>query len=264
MHIHYPAPILHQSKQFIPYEILQKFEEQKMEEVYKNIQDRKERNAELDYENRKHNYYFLPDEKFDLPLNRFDLPHISSSFLFKAKAMFNYDSQSSKELSFRRGDIFEVMTAVDKHWFFGRLRDKSGIFPINHVQTIARSKNPKHVTVKFDFKAHNEYELSVLRGEMVSLMNHVDENWAQVGLGSRIGLVPTSYLWMKEEEDEEDSEEEEEEVVDNKDVYVERAMQPSNIVKNNLRKSFYSRDKKMRDVEKYIESMESSLENISL
>jgi len=53
---------------------------------------------------------------------------------FIAKALYNFNGQTEKELSFRKGDIINVRRQVDKNWIDGELNGRRGIFPTNYVE----------------------------------------------------------------------------------------------------------------------------------
>ncbi|KAI9308098.1 SH3 domain-containing protein [Cunninghamella echinulata] len=50
------------------------------------------------------------------------------------EAVYDYNGDPSTDLSFHKGDIFEVTEHVNDDWWRGTLNGKSGIFPQNHVQ----------------------------------------------------------------------------------------------------------------------------------
>ncbi|XP_067047451.1 sorbin and SH3 domain-containing protein 1 homolog isoform X2 [Acropora muricata] len=53
---------------------------------------------------------------------------------FIARALYSFNGQTEKELSFRKGDIINVRRQVDKNWIDGELNGRRGIFPTNYVE----------------------------------------------------------------------------------------------------------------------------------
>ncbi|BHF76723.1 hypothetical protein SprV_0501982200 [Sparganum proliferum] len=53
-------------------------------------------------------------------------------------ARFDFEATEAEELSFRRGDVIEVLGREDENWWHGRLTrsDKTGLFPANYVDII--------------------------------------------------------------------------------------------------------------------------------
>ncbi|KAF5382528.1 hypothetical protein D9615_002804 [Tricholomella constricta] len=53
------------------------------------------------------------------------------------RALYDYDAQDASALSFRRGDIIEVLTQQPSGWWDGLLGDERGWFPSNYVELIS-------------------------------------------------------------------------------------------------------------------------------
>ncbi|KAI5835257.1 SH3-domain-containing protein, partial [Schizophyllum commune Tattone D] len=49
------------------------------------------------------------------------------------KALYDYEAQDPSALSFKRGDIIEVLTQQPSGWWDGLLGDERGWFPSNYV-----------------------------------------------------------------------------------------------------------------------------------
>lgn len=96
--------------------------------------------------------YFRPSQKSPIPLNRYDdfvddLSQRSRSQdqtpepRLVARALYNFVGQSSRELTFRRGDIIFVRRQVDKNWYEGEYNAMIGLFPFNYVEVIVLSRD---------------------------------------------------------------------------------------------------------------------------
>lgn len=86
-----------------------------------------------------------PSQKSPIPLNRYDdfvddLSQRSRSQdqtpepRLVARALYNFVGQSSRELTFRRGDIIFIRRQVDKNWYEGEYNAMIGLFPSNYVE----------------------------------------------------------------------------------------------------------------------------------
>ncbi|XP_003791103.1 GRB2-related adapter protein [Otolemur garnettii] len=53
-----------------------------------------------------------------------------------AQAQFDFSAQDPTQLSFRRGDIIEVLERLDPHWWRGRYCGRVGFFPRSYVQPV--------------------------------------------------------------------------------------------------------------------------------
>ncbi|XP_063220851.1 unconventional myosin-Ie-like [Bacillus rossius redtenbacheri] len=54
----------------------------------------------------------------------------------RCKAMYDYTAQDLDELSFRDGDVIEVVKEHESGWWTGRLNGKEGLMPANYVQKL--------------------------------------------------------------------------------------------------------------------------------
>ncbi|KAK1175849.1 hypothetical protein AOXY_G567 [Acipenser oxyrinchus oxyrinchus] len=63
-------------------------------------------------------------------------PQLGGSKTGKAKALFDFVSESEEELSFRTGDVITALESIDAEWFCGELHGKCGLFPKNYVQVL--------------------------------------------------------------------------------------------------------------------------------
>lgn len=56
---------------------------------------------------------------------------------FFCRALYDYQSADDSSLSFRKGDIIEVLTRLETGWWDGLLADERGWFPSNYVAVIS-------------------------------------------------------------------------------------------------------------------------------
>ncbi|KAI0372236.1 ras GEF [Pilatotrama ljubarskyi] len=59
---------------------------------------------------------------------------------FFCRALYDYQTNDSSSLSFRRGDIIEVLTRLESGWWDGLLNDERGWFPSNYVTVISEQE----------------------------------------------------------------------------------------------------------------------------
>ncbi|KZS90545.1 ras GEF [Sistotremastrum niveocremeum HHB9708] len=64
------------------------------------------------------------------PVDSFDDSQYQTFF---CRALYDYQSTDASSLSFRRGDIIEVLTQLESGWWDGLLNDERGWFPSNYV-----------------------------------------------------------------------------------------------------------------------------------
>ncbi|XP_043274010.1 uncharacterized protein CAP isoform X2 [Venturia canescens] len=211
--IHYRSPVRHEAKEILSEEELARRSAENMRRVYQEERRRKYLQELHDIDSRRHTDNFVPSQKSPIPLNRYDdfvddLSYRSRSQeptpepRLVARALYNFVGQSSRELTFRRGDLIFVRRQVDKNWYEGEHNAMIGLFPFNYVEilpydgTRTTPKKPYEgqARAKFNFVAQTNLELSLAKGELVVITRRVDENWYEGRIGNRKGIFPVSYV----------------------------------------------------------------------
>ncbi|KAI8796874.1 sorbin and SH3 domain-containing protein 1 isoform X45 [Biomphalaria glabrata] len=120
----------------------------------------------------------------------------------KAKALYNFTAQNPRELSFRKADTIYLLRQIDKNWFEGEHHGRAGIFPVNYVEVLT-SIEAAHMAAldaegqaraRYNFTGQSSVELSLRKGENVTLLRRVDENWFEGRSGGRQGIFPAAYV----------------------------------------------------------------------
>uniref|UniRef100_A0A8D1BGW5 Vinexin n=1 Tax=Sus scrofa TaxID=9823 RepID=A0A8D1BGW5_PIG len=89
-----------------------------------------------------------------------------------ARLKFDFQAQSPKELTLKKGDIVYIHKEVDKNWLEGEHHGGLGIFPANYVE-----------------------------GERICLIRKVNEHWyeGRISGTGRQGIFPASYVQVSRE-----------------------------------------------------------------
>lgn len=95
------------------------------------------------------------------------------------KVLFSYDPCNEDELSLAPPDSIEFIGEVEEGWWRGRLRGRVGVFPSNFVSPPVPEEQDKHkdrdktemCRVLFPYEAANEDELSLIEGEIITLLS---------------------------------------------------------------------------------------------
>lgn len=80
-------------------------------------------------QSRRHQDNFMPSQKTIVPLNRYD-----EADRVIARALYTFNGQTPRELSFRKGDIINVRRQIDNNWYEGDFHGRIGLFPYNYVE----------------------------------------------------------------------------------------------------------------------------------
>ncbi|XP_070455090.1 sorbin and SH3 domain-containing protein 2 isoform X1 [Equus przewalskii] len=127
-----------------------------------------------------------------------------------AKAVYDFKAQTSKELSFKKGDTVYILRKIDQNWYEGEHHGRVGIFPISYVERLsppekaqpARPPPPAQpgeigeAIAKYHFNADTNVELSLRKGDRVILLKRIDQNWyeGKIPGTNRQGIFPVSYV----------------------------------------------------------------------
>ncbi|XP_016928461.3 sorbin and SH3 domain-containing protein 1 isoform X34 [Drosophila suzukii] len=208
VNIHFKTPIRHEQRQNVPEEELAIRQAEHMQKLYHEERRRKYLQELQDMNSRRHTDNFTPSQKSPIALNRYD--DFPTDVTLKslvgpktvARALFNFQGQSSKELSFRKGDTIYIRRQIDANWYEGEHNAMIGLLPASYVEIVSRdgartpSKRPSEgqARAKYNFQAQSGIELSLNKGELVTLTRRVDGNWFEGKIANRKGIFPCSYV----------------------------------------------------------------------
>jgi hypothetical protein len=200
---------------------LQVRQKEQLEQFYSQLDQQKEHQLRVDQESRKHHDTLLPSQKSPVPLNRYeDENSLGNEAIFLnagkkpedckmvARAIFSFQAQNNRELSFKKGDVIYIKKQVDSNWYEGERNAMLGIFPTTYVEIIPQDAVASQVSTlskkernmdgaakaKFNFTAQTPMEVSFLKGESVVLTRRIDKNWFEGRVGSRKGILPVAYV----------------------------------------------------------------------
>eukprot|EP00075_Anas_platyrhynchos_P007089 XP_021125326.2 sorbin and SH3 domain-containing protein 1 isoform X39 [Anas platyrhynchos] len=126
-----------------------------------------------------------------------------------ARAKFDFKAQTLKELPLQKGDIVYIYKQIDQNWYEGEHHGRVGIFPRSYIELLppaekAQPKKPSPLQVleygdaiaKFNFNGDTQVEMSFRKGERITLIRRVDENWyeGRIPGTSRQGIFPVTYV----------------------------------------------------------------------
>ncbi|CAF1111278.1 unnamed protein product [Adineta ricciae] len=133
----------------------------------------------------------------------------TSQPICKALALHSFYAQTSRELSFKKGDLLLVRRRINDDWLEGVFQDSVGIFPLNYVELFPLEVNEQEnlssdydmeheaegeAIVKYDFIPQKSFELQLRKGDKVVLLRRLDENWYEGRLNHIEGIFPAAYV----------------------------------------------------------------------
>ncbi|XP_056636188.1 uncharacterized protein LOC130444871 isoform X14 [Diorhabda sublineata] len=218
--IHYKTPVRQEIKEYVSEDELAHRQAEAMKKIYqeerrkKYLQVSKSLQELQDMNSRRHTDNFIPSQKSPISLNRYDdFDDLSPSLKQRprspdpricARALYNFVGQSSRELTFRKGDVIYLRRQIDKNWYEGELNAMVGLFPANYVEIIPfeglkakstlRKAHEGQARAKYNFVAQTHLELSLAKGELVVITRKIDDNWFEGKIGGRKGIFPANYV----------------------------------------------------------------------
>ncbi|XP_014811694.1 PREDICTED: sorbin and SH3 domain-containing protein 1 isoform X24 [Calidris pugnax] len=198
-----------------PEEILRRRHDDK-EKLLEDQRRLKREQEEADIAARRHtgviptHHQFITNERFGDLLNVDDTAkRKSGSEMRPARAKFDFKAQTLKELPLQKGDIVYIYKQIDQNWYEGEHHGRVGIFPRSYIELLppaekAQPKKPSPLQVleygdaiaKFNFNGDTQVEMSFRKGERITLIRRVDENWyeGRISGTSRQGIFPVTYV----------------------------------------------------------------------
>ncbi|XP_075278906.1 sorbin and SH3 domain-containing protein 1 isoform X3 [Opisthocomus hoazin] len=198
-----------------PEEIIRRRHDDK-EKLLEDQRRLKREQEEADIAARRHtgviptHHQFITNERFGDLLNVDDAAkRKSGSEMRPARAKFDFKAQTLKELPLQKGDIVYIYKQIDQNWYEGEHHGRVGIFPRSYIELLppaekAQPKKPSPLQVleygdavaKFSFNGDTQVEMSFRKGERITLIRRVDENWyeGKISGTNRQGIFPVTYV----------------------------------------------------------------------
>ncbi|XP_074865831.1 E3 ubiquitin-protein ligase SH3RF2 [Carettochelys insculpta] len=139
-----------------------------------------------------------------LQLNQYKLapnPRIHMEGVPRARAVYSYRGQNPGELRFNKGDIILLLRQLDEKWYLGEINGVSGVFPSSSVQVIKQLPLPPplcRALYNFDLRERDKNEnkdcLTFRKGDIITVISRLDENWAEGKLGDKTGIFPILFV----------------------------------------------------------------------
>ncbi|XP_032747795.1 sorbin and SH3 domain-containing protein 1 isoform X5 [Rattus rattus] len=209
-------------RHFIPADYLESTEEfirRRHDDKEKLLADQrrlKREQEEADIAARRHtgviptHHQFITNERFGDLLNIDDTAKRKSGLEMRpARAKFDFKAQTLKELPLQKGDIVYIYKQIDQNWYEGEHHGRVGIFPRTYIELLppAEKAQPRKLApvqvleygeaiAKFNFNGDTQVEMSFRKGERITLLRQVDENWyeGRIPGTSRQGIFPITYV----------------------------------------------------------------------
>ncbi|XP_057613053.1 SH3 domain-containing protein 19 isoform X3 [Chionomys nivalis] len=131
-----------------------------------------------------------------------------------AVALHDFPAEQADDLSLTSGEVVYLLEKIDAEWYRGKCRNRTGVFPANHVRVIVDipegrsgkrdsfsshcAKGPRCVA-RFEYIGDQKDELSFSEGEVIILKEYVNEEWARGEIRDRTGIFPLNFVELVED-----------------------------------------------------------------
>ncbi|KAL4618139.1 SH3 domain-containing protein 19-like [Arapaima gigas] len=132
----------------------------------------------------------------------------------QAEVLHNFTPAGPGELALKVGDHVTMVERVDSDWCRGSCGGASGIFPANQIKVLSSMPSPKsgktvkpaaavvsgpRCVARFGFAGEHSDELSLSEGDIVRLLEYVDQEWARGELSGTVGIFPLNFVEIVED-----------------------------------------------------------------
>lgn len=152
--------------------------------------------------NRTGNYGIVPFSFLDIRVPLGIGPSYSSVI---ATAIYDYDSNTPGDLTFRVHDQIMATERIGPEWIRGSLGGREGIFPANFVSCPNIDSLPmsqpsfqmaplEKMTAAYDYSSGVQGDLEFKAGDTIEVVARLDQEWIQGRVNGNEGLCPLSFL----------------------------------------------------------------------
>ncbi|KAJ8298585.1 hypothetical protein KUTeg_022645 [Tegillarca granosa] len=113
------------------------------------------------------------------------------------RAVYDFDTAQTGEITLDKGDIIRVTSVIDDNWLRGKINNKEGNFPFSFVEKISIPAVPdgqKVFAATENFPAQQDGDLEFRKGEIIIGLQEIDSNWWNGKHGSHTGLFPLTHV----------------------------------------------------------------------
>lgn len=134
------------------------------------------------------------------------------SQIIYVKILYNFVKRKEGELTINKGDIVKVTDHHKPGWWKGELNGIVGKFPSNYckiiemtedsksdVKTVKPKAQPLKVLVMYNFTKRKESELTIKRGDIVTVREQSKSGWWKGDVNGEVGKFPSNYCKIVED-----------------------------------------------------------------
>lgn len=128
-------------------------------------------------------------------------------------AEYDFEATEESDLGFVTGEIIEELEQLDSEWFRGRIGEREGMFPSAYV-TLYQGESATEPTqtaeaeekdaeegekyvAAYDYESEEAGDLTFSAGEVIEVLEKVDDSWWKGKIGDREGIFPATFVELQ-------------------------------------------------------------------
>uniref|UniRef100_A0A1E1XCL1 Putative sorbin and sh3 domain-containing protein n=1 Tax=Amblyomma aureolatum TaxID=187763 RepID=A0A1E1XCL1_9ACAR len=109
------------------------------------------------------------------------------------RALYDFEAESSQELSLRQGDTIRLLGTLDNDWALGEVHGKRGRFPLAFLEPEAQPAGCPAVAL-YSFNAEQDGDLGFAEGDTVVVLSRINKDWLYGEHAGKRGQFPASFV----------------------------------------------------------------------
>lgn len=98
-------------------------------------------------------------------------------------------------LLFQKGDLVYLLQQVDDEWYFGRILDQEGIFPVSKLDIqVPLAPHEDDVRALYEFAPQMSGDLPLQPGCIVRVVGRHTKDWLIGKVGNLTGIFPENFV----------------------------------------------------------------------
>lgn len=109
------------------------------------------------------------------------------------RALYDFEAESSQELSLRQGNMVRLLGVLDSDWALGEIHGRRGRFPLAFLEPEAQPAGCPAIAL-YSFNAEQDGDLGFSEGDTVIVLSRINKDWLCGEHKGRRGQFPASFV----------------------------------------------------------------------
>lgn len=109
------------------------------------------------------------------------------------RALYDFEAESSQELSLRQGDMVRLLGVLDTDWALGEIHGRRGRFPLAFLEPEVQPAGCPAIAL-YSFNAEQDGDLGFSEGDTVIVLSRINKDWLCGEHKGKRGQFPASFV----------------------------------------------------------------------